>query len=204
MLSVDLVGPLPTTRKQNTFLLVLTCCFSKYCLLFPIRRATAEIISRIIEENVFLVHGIPSTIIMDNGKQFTSNMMRNLFSFYNIPNVYFTPLYTPQVNTVERYNRTIMTAVSTFVENDHRSWDTNIPKIQFALNSSVNDVTGFTPSLLVYGRELPNDGSHYIDADLENEITFAPRDSYAENLGALQKMFDKVQLALITIFAVKM
>lgn len=197
MLSVDLVGPLPVSRKQNTFLLVITCCFSKYCMLFPIRRATSEIISRILEEQVFLIHGIPSTVLMDNGKQLTSKIMRNLFATYNIPNVFYTPLYTPQVNTVERYNKTIMTAVSTFVGNDHRAWDTNMPKIQFALNSSVNEVTGFTPSFLVFGRELICDGSHYIDTDLENKIIFTPRDSYAENLGVLHKIFDKVQLSLI-------
>lgn len=197
MISVDLVGPLPVTRKQNTFLFVVTCCFSKYCLIYPIRRATTDIISRILEENVFLVHGIPSTVLMDNGKQFTSNTMRNLLATYNIPNIYYTPFYTPQVNTVERYNKTIITAVSTFIENDHRTWDTNISKIQFALNSAVNDVTGYTPSFLVFGRELVSCGSHYIDPDLQDNIVFAPRDSYAENLGALQKIFDKVQLALI-------
>lgn len=196
MMSMDLVGPLPVTRKQNTFLLVLTCCFSKYCMLFPIRRATAEIISRILEERVFLVHGIPSTLLMDNGRQFTSNTMRNLFSAYNIPNIYYTPLYTPQINTVERYNKTIMTAVSTFIVNDHRTWDTNMSKIQFALNSAVNEVTGFTPSFLVFGRELVNCGSHYLDPDLGKNIIFTPRDDYAENLGALQKIFDKVQLSL--------
>ncbi|KOB67148.1 Retrotransposable element, partial [Operophtera brumata] len=182
MMSMDLVGPLPVTRKQNTFLLVLTCCFSKYCMIFPIRRATAEIISHILEEKVFLVHGIPSTLLMDNGRQFTSNTMRHLFSTYKIPNIYYTPLYTPQVNMVERYNKTIITAVSTFIEADHRTWDTNIPKIQFALNSAVNEVTGYTPSFLVFGRELVSCGSHYLDTDLESNIIFTPRDNYAENL----------------------
>lgn len=197
MISVDLIGPLPITRNQNTFLLVAACCFSKYCLLFPIRRATADIISKILEEKVFLIHGIPSTILMDNGRQFISNTMKNLFANYHIPNVFYTPFYTPQVNTVERYNKTIITAVSTFIENDHRSWDTYTTKIQFALNSAVNEVTGYTPSFLVFGRELVSCGSHYVDADIEDHIIFAPRDAYAENRGCLSKIFDKVQSALI-------
>lgn len=197
MVSVDLVGPLPVSRNQNMFLLVVVCCFSKYCLLFPIRRATADIISKILEEKIFLVHGIPSTILMDNGRQFISNTMKSLFANYHIPNVYYTPLYTPQVNTVERYNKTIITAVSSFIENDHRSWDTYMPKIQFALNSAVNEVTGYTPSFLVFGRELVSCGSHYIDSDIEDHIIFAPRDAYAENSGYLRKIFDKVQAALI-------
>lgn len=197
MISVDLVGPLPVTRKQNTFLLVINCCFSKYTMMYPIRRATADVITKILEENVFLIHGVPSTILMDNGRQFISNTMKNLFATYNIPNVYYTPLYTPQVNSVERYNKTIITAVSTFIENDHRSWDTYIPKIQFAMNSAVNEVTGFTPSFLVFGRELIICGSHYIDSDVEDHLVFSPRDAYAENQGCLRKTFDKVQASLI-------
>ncbi|XP_052741884.1 uncharacterized protein K02A2.6-like [Bicyclus anynana] len=199
MISIDLVGELPATKNQNTYLFVVVCCFTKYCLLFPIRRATASIIAKILEEKVFHVHGIPYTILSDNGKQLTANILRELYETYKIPNVLFTPKYTPQVNTVERYNKTIMTAVSTFIENDHRSWDTNITKIQFALNSSVNSVTKFTPSFLVYGRELISCGSQYnaIDTYTLDEIVYTPRDDYAENLGALRKIFDKVQSSLL-------
>ncbi|CAH0715187.1 unnamed protein product, partial [Brenthis ino] len=197
MLSMDLIGPLPVTRKQNTFIFVVTCCFSKYSLLFPIKRATSNILSHILEEKVFLVHGIPSTVLMDNSKQFTSSTFKNLLTKYEIPNIQYTPKYTPQVNTVERYNKTIIVAISSYIENDHRLWDTNIPKIQFALNSSVNEATGFTPSFLVFGRELVPCGSHYIDVDMTENIIFSPRDDYAENLGTLHKCFDKVQLALL-------
>lgn len=198
MISMDLVGPLPPSRKLNTFLFVITCCFSKYCLLFPIRRASAEVLTRILEDQVFLVHGIPSTVLMDNGKQFVSNTLKQLFIKYKVPNVLFTPKYTPQVNTVERYNKTIMTAVSSFVaDEDHRSWDANISKIQFAVNSSTNEVTGYTPSFLVYGRELISCGSHYLDTDGINDFIFSPRDEYAQNLGVLRKIFDKVQSRLV-------
>lgn len=197
MLSIDLVGPLPPTRKQNCYIFVVTCCFSKYCLLFPIRRATADIIAKILEENVFLVHGIPSTIILDNGKQFISATLKNLIDKYKIPNLHFTPKYSPHINTVERYNKTVMTAVSTFINNDHRVWDLLIPKIQFAINSSVNEVTGFTPAFLVFGRELVSCGTHYINADFDDNIIFEPRDAYVENLGYLSTVFNKVQAALL-------
>lgn len=195
-ISIDLVGPLPPSRKQYCYLFVVTCCFSKYCLLFPLRRATAELVSKHLEDSVFLVHGIPQTVILDNGIQFTSRELDNLFKKYAIPNIHFTPKYTPQINTVERYNKTIMTAVSSFVGEDHRSWDSNLAKIQFAINCSVNETTGYTPTFLVHGRELVTCGSHYIDNDIPNELVFLPREIYAENLGHLCKTFDRVQKAL--------
>lgn len=197
VISIDLVGPLPPTRKQNCYILVVTCCFSKYCLLFPIKRATAEIVTRIIEENIFLVHGIPSTVILDNGKQFTSVTLKQMFEKYKIPKIHFTPKYSPHINTVERYNKTIITAISTFIQNDQRIWDNLIPQIQFALNGSVSEVTGYTPSFLVFGRELVSCGSHYVDVSDGDEVVYQPRDHYAENLGVLSSIFNKVQALLL-------
>lgn len=196
MISIDLMGPLPVTRKQNCFILVITCCFSKFCHIFPIKKATSEIIVKILEEHIFLVHGVPQSIFLDNGTQFVSAHTHELFKRYNIPNVYYSPKYTPQVNTVERYNKTIITCISAFVDGDHRSWDVLIPKIQYAINNSVNEATGFTPSFLVFGRELVLCGSHYTDTDVGDEVLFLPRDIYAENLGFLSSTFDNVQKAL--------
>ncbi|KAJ0178658.1 hypothetical protein K1T71_005433 [Dendrolimus kikuchii] len=143
-----------------------------------------------------MVHGIPQTIFLDNGSQFISKTTDTFFKKYKIPNVYFSPKYTPQVNTVERYNRTIITCISTFVDDDHRSWDIFIPKIQFAINNAVNEATGFTPSFLVFGRELVSCGSFYTDNDIGENLLFLPREVYAENLGCLSSLFDKVQLKL--------
>ncbi|XP_045539263.1 uncharacterized protein K02A2.6-like [Papilio machaon] len=197
VISIDLVGPLPNSRKQNSYIFVVTCCFSKYCLLFPLRRATADGIVKSLEDHVFLVHGIPQTVILDNGCQFIGRECSALFKKYKIPNIHFTPKYTPQINTVERYNKTIVTSISTFVNEDHRSWDVNLPKIQFAINNSVNETTRFTPSFLVHGRELVTCGSHYINNDdSSDELVFLPRDIYAENLGHLGPVFDAVQAAL--------
>jgi hypothetical protein len=196
MISIDLMGPLPVSKKQNNYILVITCCFSKFCLIFPIKKATSDIITRILEESVFLFHGIPQTVLMDNGTQFTGKVAEALFQKYKVPNVYYTPKYTPQVNLVERYNRTIITCISTYVNDDHRSWDLFIPQVQFAINNSVNEATGFTPSFLVFGREIVPCGSHYIDNDHGSEIVFLPRDQYAENLGCMSSIFDNVQSKL--------
>lgn len=195
-ISIDLVGPLPISRKQNQYIFVVTCCFSKYCFFFPIRRATSDLVCKHLENDVFLVHGIPQTVILDNGSQFISRELDRLFQKYKIPQVHFTPRYTPQINTVERYNKTVMIAVSTFVNNDHRTWDLNLPQIQFAMNNSVNESTGYTPAFLVHGRELVTCGSHYLECPDSNDLVLPPRDAYAENMGQLSDIFNKVQAAL--------
>ncbi|KAI5635639.1 integrase core domain-containing protein [Phthorimaea operculella] len=180
--------------KTATFWLSLVAF--QFCLITPLRAATAVSVCKFLEDSVFLVHGIPQTVYLDNGSQFISKHTESLFERYKIPNIFFTPKYTPQINTVERYNRTIITCVSTYVDDDHRSWDIFLPKIQFAMNNSVSEATGFTPSFLVYGREIVTCGSHYVDNDLGDEILFLPRDIYAENLGCLSELFTNVQSKL--------
>lgn len=195
-LSIDLVGPLPMSRLQNTYLLVVVCYFTKYCFLFPLRRSTGKVIAQRLEDHVFLVHGIPQTILSDNGSPFCGQEVKSLFSRYQIPQIHYGPVYCPQVNPVERQNRTIMTAVSSFVGSDHRTWDVNIHKIQFAINTSVSIATKHTPFFLVHGREAVADGSVYRECEDLNEIIFTSRDDLYHNLGELKQIFVNVKVEL--------
>lgn len=197
VLSVDLVGPLPKSRSGFVHLLVVTCCFSKYTLLFPLRRATSAAVAKCFENYVLLSHGIPETVITDNGVQFTGSEFRSLLGKYNIPRVHYGPRYTPQINTVERYNKTVMTAVAAYVKEDHRSWDQNLFKIQFAINSAVNETTGFSPFFLVHGREPIINGNFYKDSkELDYDIAI-PREEYAGDFGILKDVFAKVREKIV-------
>lgn len=191
-ISIDLVGPLPASRQLNTYLLTVVCCFSKYCLFFPLRRATGKVIAQRLEDNVFLVHGIPQTILADNGSQFTGREVQGLFAKYNIPQVHLGPVYCPQVNMVERYHRTLITAISSFIEADHRLWDVNLPHIRFAMNTSVSSVTSYTPFMLVHGREAIPDGNIYQECEDLDEILFSSRHDYRDRLGALKEVYQSV------------
>lgn len=197
-ISIDLVGPLPRSRAGYTFLLVVVCCFSKYCLLFPLRRALGKTIASRLEEGVFLVHGVPRTVILDNGTNLTGSEVQALFTKYQIPQVHFTPKYCPQVNTVEKYNRFVVQAMSVMVGDDHRAWDLTLPKIQFALNSSVNETTRFTPFFLVHGREAVQCGSVFGESSPLTPITLecSSRDDYAARLGELSNVFKTVSEAM--------
>lgn len=196
MLSVDLCGPFPRSRAGYTSLLVVVCCFTKYCVLFPLRRAIGKNIVKCLEESVFLAHGVPRTVVMDNGTQFTGKEVRALFDKYKIPSVHFTPRYTPQVNTVERYNRTVVTAISILVGKDHRTWDVSLSKIQFAMNTAVNETTRFTPFFLVHGREAVTCGSMFIKDSSPLTLACSPRADYVRKLGCLEDVFFQVSEAL--------
>lgn len=196
VVSIDLVGPLPRSRAGFTFLFVVTCCFSKYTLLFPLRRATSALVAKHFERHVILEHGVPETVITDNGVQFTGSEFKQLMKRYNVPKVFYGPRYTPQVNLVERFNKTVMTAVASYVEENHRTWDEKLHQIRFAINSAVNESTGFTPFFLVHAREPVINGSFYKDVD-QDYAEAMPREEYAGEFGCLKEIFQQVRLRLL-------
>lgn len=160
ILSIDLMGPFPRTKKGNTCLLVISDWFSKFVLVHPLRQATAASIVQKIEE-VFLLFGVPQIVMCDNGTQFTGKIFKDLMDEYKVQKIWYTAAYHPQSNPVERSNRVIGTCLRSFVEKDHRSWDLHVYKIAHAIRNAVHEVTGYTPSFLNLGRSVPNNGTYY-------------------------------------------
>ena len=65
-----------------------------------------------------------------------------------------TTPYRPSANgQVERKNRSLMDAVRCFVDNSQENWDEHLPQLAGAMRSCINRCTGFTPTMLMLGRE---------------------------------------------------
>lgn len=73
--SVDLIDPLPRSKKGNTWLLVMQNRFSKWTEITSIRRATAQAVTQGVTEKIILRHGKPEIILTDNGTQLKSTEM---------------------------------------------------------------------------------------------------------------------------------
>lgn len=160
-ISLDLMGPFPRSTKGNRFLLVVCDWFTKYSCLFPLRDATAKKIVEIVENRIFLEYGVSEIIVADNGKVFTGNEWQNLIRKYNVNKMWYNTYYHPQNNFTERTNKVIGAALRSYVGDNHKKWDKNLPEIQVALRTAVNAVTGYTPFYLNYAREFPFSGEEH-------------------------------------------
>lgn len=149
----DVMGPYPTTPSRNKFLLVVTDHFTKWVELFPLRKLTARVILDKLME-VFTRFGFPEQLITDNASYFTAKVFVDTCAALGIKHKK-TTTYHAQSNPTERVNRNIKHMLVAFSER-HKDWDTYLPEIGFALRSTVNRSTGYAPSFLNLGRELPN------------------------------------------------
>ena len=54
----------------------------------------------------------------------------------------------------ERYIRTLINMLASFVSSHQRDWDKVVPLILMAYRSSVHETTGFTPCQMMFGHEI--------------------------------------------------
>lgn len=191
IVSMDLMGPFPRSRQGNTMLLVVSCWFSKFCLLFPLRTGKAASIAKILEEQIILMFGAPKVIICDNGKQFVSAQFKEVATNYDV-DLWYTPYYHPQANPTERVNKVIGTAIASYVEHNHKDWDKYVPHIGHAIRTSVHEVTGKTPSHLFLGRETATHGFKINTLSQDERLDFN-RQRYEVTLEHRKKIFEDVK-----------
>ena len=102
---LDIVGPMPVTRRQNRYLLTIQCDFSRLIMMVPLRTITATDIATAFRVRWLLMFGTPDNTLTDRGSQFTSlvfNILGRTFGFH--PK--FTSSYHPQTNgMLERFHR---------------------------------------------------------------------------------------------------
>lgn len=187
--AVDVMGPFPRSSNGFTHLLVVGDWFSKYTLLHPLRSATAGNIIKYMEKQVFLVYGVPQYIICDNGSQFAGKEFKAFAEKYNVQKIWYNARYHPQANFVERSNRTIGTAIRSYVQ-EHKFWDKHLAEIQQAINTAKHEVTGYTPSFLNFGRYVPLSGKYYglIESTQDLELLSRERQSYVSDLKGLSEI----------------
>lgn len=198
LISLDLLGSLPRSKKGNQYLLVVTDWFTKFVLIHPLRNANAASIVKFIENHVFLMFGVPQIVLCDNGVQFISKEFKKLMSDYKVQKIWYNAKYHPQVNPTERVNRVLITAISSYIKKDHTTWDENVYKIAYAIRSAKHEVTNFSPNFLTFGRYVPLDGSFFGPVPNEQDtIQLDDRIRWDKDQQDLPNIFKEVRVNLL-------
>lgn len=159
MISLDFKGPFVRSNKGNKYLLVITDQLSKFVTLHPMRVANSENVIKVLKE-YFLMYGVASTIIEDNGSNLGSRQLLKFLNSFNV-DLMKTPRYHPQANPTERVNRRLGEMISSFIEENHKLWDSKLPELGFALRTSVHEATRFTPYEIVFGMKMRISGENH-------------------------------------------
>jgi hypothetical protein len=95
--SLDVVGPLPTSADGNRYALCIQDRLSRWVLFTPMTNAGAEMTSRIFLKEWVVVFGPPRRLLTDRGTNFTSVYFDELAKFLGTKPTQ-TVAYRPQAN----------------------------------------------------------------------------------------------------------
>ena len=151
-LHVDLVGPLPTSRKGNSYLFTMIDRYTRWVEAVPLSSITTEDCAQALMNAWVSRFGVPNVLVSDQGRQFESHLFKKLMQFFGIEKHRTTP-YHPQANAmVERCHRTLKDSLRCLADR-FEDWEESLPSALLAMRVAVNK-EGFSPALLLYGEQL--------------------------------------------------
>jgi hypothetical protein len=167
-LGVDVLGPLPATRRGFSYIIVFCDYLTRWVEAFPMRRNDEVTCAKILVEQIVCRYGAPRRLLSDRGKPFISRLAHEVYKLLDIHKLN-TSAYHPQTNgVVERFNSTLAAMLAMYVSIDQRDWDKYIPYCVYAYNTSRHEINKFSPYYLLFGREptLPVDVMSRTDDEL--------------------------------------
>ena len=178
MVTYDIMGPIsPASPRGNKYVLVIVDHFTKWVEIYAMIDQKAPTIANIMYQEYITRHGVPLSILSDQGRAFCSEVLTALWSLLDVDQRRTTP-YHPQCDGLtERFNRTLGAMIRAVTLEEPNRWDELLKPLSFAYNTAVHKTTGVQPFVMLYGRlpRLPADLIFKPD-DLEVATSSLPDD----------------------------
>ncbi|XP_058038731.1 uncharacterized protein K02A2.6-like, partial [Ahaetulla prasina] len=142
---IDFAGPF----HGQTFLVVVDA-YSKWLEIILMRSMTAEAVISVLRR-LFVTHGLPDTLVSDNGPQFTATQFEGYLAEEGIRHALSAPFHPATNGLAERFVRSAKEALSRIKPGD---WQTKIDTFLAVQHRTPCVTTGRSPAKLLMGRKL--------------------------------------------------
>ena len=113
----------------------------------------ARTVARTFIDRFVSIFGIPLQLHSDQGTNFESVLFKETCALLGIDKRR-TSGFRPQSDClVERSNRTLQNMLAKFVSNNPYKWDEYLSLVTLAYNTSVHEITKFSPCKIMFCRE---------------------------------------------------
>jgi transposase InsO family protein len=149
--SMDFIEGLPKLGKWDTILVVVDK-FSKYAHFLTLSHPyTALQVVQQYFDHIYKLHGMPSALISDRDKIFTSTLWKELFKLSDTQ-LLMSSSYHPQTNgQIERINQCLEGFLRCAVHSCPKDWSKWLPLAEFWYNTAYQFSLDTTPFEVLYG-----------------------------------------------------
>lgn len=157
--ATNLLGPLPVTPRGNRYILTMTDYFTKWVEVIPVPDQTAVTCANVMLNEFICRYGCPLAIHSDQGRCYESEIFQQLCELFEVRKTRTSPRNPKCNGQVERFNRTLLGMIKSYIRGEQRDWDLYLGCLSGAYHATQHESTGLTPNLLMLGREvrLPSD-----------------------------------------------
>ncbi|XP_076062488.1 uncharacterized protein LOC143037816 [Oratosquilla oratoria] len=152
-LIIDIVGPLPKTKKGNQYILTTLSPTTRYPDAFPLKNISAKTVANTLT-NLFTTFGIPEEIQSDRGSNFTSVLFAEVLKLLGIKQTLSTAYHPQSQGALERFHQTMKSMIRKFCCEEDRDWDEGLQFLLFAIRETPSESLGVSPFELLFGRKV--------------------------------------------------
>ena len=144
---------LPVTDSGNHHVVVFQDFLTKWPLAFPVPDQKAVRLVKLLTKEVIPLFGVPEALLSDHGTNLMSTLILDICKQLGIRKLNTTAYHPECDGMVERFNRTLKTALRKHAATYETQWDKYLSGILFAYRNVPHDSTGEKPSYLLFGTD---------------------------------------------------
>ena len=156
---------------------------------------TAEGLVRLFQDNVWKLHGLPESMVLDRRPQFAVKLTKKLNRMLEIETRLLTVFYLQMDRQTEQMNQELEQYLQFFVEHRQKNWPEWLALAEFVVNNKIHMATKISPFIANYKRELRMGGDIRKKRKIDSAIEFVERmKKIHEEIGvALKKMQEEMK-----------
>ena len=140
-IAMDIVGPLPRSSLGKRYILVICDYATRYPEAIALRTIDAPTVGVELVK-LFARMGVPEEILTNQGSNFTSQLLHEVYQLLHIKPIQTTPYHPQTDGLVERFNSTFKSMLRKAVDEEGKDWDHLLPYLLFAQPRSTSSIYG--------------------------------------------------------------
>lgn len=192
IIGIDAVGPLPTTKKGNQYVIDCVCHFIRFVEGWAVPSIDMVSISRAVIEKIVCRYGLFEVLVSDRGGVFVGTLAAHVFRALKIKRIQ-TTAYHPQANgMIERFHATLKITLVLWSHECSDEWDDLLPFAIFAYNTAFHTTLQEVPHYLAHGYDARLPIDEVLGPGAKEERTRDVHEYAAELVDSLQSVYKRI------------
>jgi len=153
-ISADFITKLPLAQGYDAILVVCNRFSKMVHFIATMEKMSAEGLAKLFWDQVWRLHGLPESIILDKGVQFAAGMMKELNNLLGIQTKLLMAYHPQTDREIERINQELEQYLRIFIDHRQEQWPDWLGTVEFAYNNKIHTATKNSLFKVNYGQDL--------------------------------------------------